>query len=135
MRGYIEMSTRLDCNVVAVDYRGFADSTGTPSERGLVTDARTVWDCVAARAVFAGVSAHDVERQIMLVGHSLGTGVTSALAGQLADEGVKPRAIALIAPFTSIPDLLSSWVAGEGGCKGGDGLTGLGSGSLGSSRS
>ncbi|RSH81329.1 uncharacterized protein EHS24_008772 [Apiotrichum porosum] len=111
VRTYIEMSSRLDVNVIAVDYRGFGDSTGTPSQQGLVIDARTVWDWVQARVERASIKPAD--QQIMLVGHSLGTGVASALAAELADGGLHPRAIALIAPFTSIPDLLSSlWLFG-----------------------
>lgn len=43
---------------------------------------------------------------IALVGHSLGTAVTSKLVGKLADDEVHPRAVALIAPFTSTPELL-----------------------------
>lgn len=71
-------------NVVAIDYRGYADSTGVPSQAGLITDARTAWDWVAERISAGGNDAAD---NIVVVGHSLGTGVTSALAGQLADEG------------------------------------------------
>lgn len=70
-------------NVVAVDYRGFADSTGSPTEKGLVTDARATYDWVSAKIKAAG---GDAEKNIILVGHSLGTGVTSALAAQLAGE-------------------------------------------------
>lgn len=54
-----------------------------PSQAGLITDARTAWDWVAERAGKNGKA----EDNIVVVGHSLGTGVTSALAGQLADEG------------------------------------------------
>lgn len=118
MRGYSAYSA-LDCNVVAVDYRGFADSTGTPSEHGLITDARAVWDYVRGLGAEGG--------QVVLVGQSLGTGVVSGLAGQLADEGeplfvlgavygppdltaigIHPRAIVLVAPFTSVVELLES---------------------------
>lgn len=84
MRGYSAYSN-LDCNVIAVDYRGFANSTGTPSEEGLITDARTVWDYVQ------GTTAKSRDRQmgdnVILVGQSLGTGVVAGLAGQLAAEG------------------------------------------------
>lgn len=71
-------------NVLAIDYRGYADSTGTPTQAGLITDARTAWDWVAKRVEAGGKNAAE---QIVVAGHSLGTGVTSALSGQLADEG------------------------------------------------
>lgn len=65
-----------------IDYRGFGDSTGTPSETGLLLDARAAWDYVASL-----VSSHEGVTDVVLVGQSLGTGVVSALAGRLAQEG------------------------------------------------
>ncbi|WOO82227.1 Monoacylglycerol lipase ABHD12 [Vanrija pseudolonga] len=106
VRGYMEMSGRLNCNVVAVDYRGFADSSGTPSQAGVIIDARTTWDWVAKKVKAAG---GDPARNIILCGHSLGTGITSALAERLAAEGTFPRAIILIAPFSSVVDLVDSF--------------------------
>ncbi|KAK4689271.1 uncharacterized protein P7C73_g840, partial [Tremellales sp. Uapishka_1] len=104
VRGYNAFSSQLDCNVLAVDYRGFGDSTGEPSEDGLVIDARTVWD-----HVLAGVGHKRADEEIILVGQSLGTGVVAALAGRLADLGQFPRALVMIAPFTSLPDLLATY--------------------------
>ncbi|ORX40934.1 Alpha/Beta hydrolase protein [Kockovaella imperatae] len=98
VRTYSAMSSVLDCNVLAIDYRGFADSTGTPSEVGLVRDAQAAWDYVIERS--------NNRADIILVGHSLGTGVVSGLAGKLASEGISPKAIVLIAPFASVRELL-----------------------------
>ena len=67
-----------------IDYRGFGDSTGTPSEAGLLLDARAAWDYVASHA--CGTGGKDASKEIILVGQSLGTGVVSALAGSLALE-------------------------------------------------
>lgn len=78
-RVYGMYSTRLRANVLALDYRGFADSEGTPSEQGLITDARAAFDWLTQR----GATAHD----IVLMGQSLGTGVVAGLAAQLAEEG------------------------------------------------
>lgn len=97
-------------NVIALDYRGFGSSTGTPSEPGLLLDARTVWDFVqdvkssSERAIVhdeihgfhiqsqssggtTSTSTSNSGKDVILLGQSLGTGVASALAGQLADEG------------------------------------------------
>lgn len=106
VRSYMAFSTVFDCNVLAIDYRGFADSTGTPSEAGLLTDAEAAWDFVMARTGASGAG------NVILVGQSLGTGVASGLAGRLADKGIYPRAVVLVAPFTSITDVLSEyWLA------------------------
>ncbi|BEJ11907.1 hypothetical protein CspHIS471_0203670 [Cutaneotrichosporon sp. HIS471] len=106
VRTYAALSSVLDLNVVAIDYRGFADSTGEPSEEGLKVDARAAYDWVAERVKAAGKNSP--ERQIIVMGHSLGTGVASALTGLLADDEIVPKALVLITPFSSIPDLLSS---------------------------
>ncbi|KAM0786422.1 hypothetical protein ACM66B_001887 [Microbotryomycetes sp. NB124-2] len=89
-------------NFVIFDYRGFADSTGQPSERGLVIDARTVWNHL--------VNEHQVApKDITVMGQSLGTGCSSALVGQLAQEDIQPHALVLVAPFSSIGALLETY--------------------------
>jgi abhydrolase domain-containing protein 12 len=77
----------LDCNVLAVDYRGFGDSTGTPSEQGLIKDAKAVWDYVHMQGGGGGADRAGKEKGVVLVGQSLGTGVVAGLAGLLADQG------------------------------------------------
>ena len=80
-------------DVCLFDYRGYGGNPGSPSERGLATDARAVHDAVAARA--------DVDAaRIILLGESLGTGVAVALA-----RDVRPMAVVLRSPFTSMADV------------------------------
>ena len=98
---YSTFTTRLDANVLAVDYRGFAESSGLPSESGLETDAYTSWKWILQH----GAKQEDV----LILGHSLGTGVASKLGRRLALEGAQPKGIALIAPFTSFAVLLEDY--------------------------
>lgn len=79
--------------MVLVGYRGYSGNPGQPTEQGLYTDART-----AIRSVMAGGVA---ERDIILYGESLGTGV----ATQMATEFPNIRALVLEAPFTSAADV------------------------------
>jgi uncharacterized protein len=73
--------------LVAVEYRGYGGSTGSPSERGLIADAEAGYAFAAAR--------YSVP-QIVVWGESLGTGVAVALAAE------KPVGrVILEAPFTS----------------------------------
>lgn len=90
---YQAFSTRLGANVLAIDYRGFADSSGHPSEVGLVTDAKTAFDWLVSH----GKKAED----ILIVGHSLGTGVSGQLGAKLSKEGVKCKGIVLLSVSTS----------------------------------
>ncbi|KAI0629835.1 alpha/beta-hydrolase [Trametes polyzona] len=101
---YSMFTSRLCTNVLAIDYRGFGDSDGIPSDPGLTEDAKTAWRWVLEQ----GAKPEDV----MLVGHSLGTGVTSRLATWLAREGVKPRGVALLAPFTSLASVVETYDIG-----------------------
>ncbi|BGP17580.1 hypothetical protein JCM10213_001228 [Rhodosporidiobolus nylandii] len=96
----------MDCNFLIIDYRGFADSSHSPSEEGLLTDARTAWDYLEKEK---GVPAE----RIAIMGQSLGTGVSAGLAARLADEGIIPRALILVAPFSSISALLETYRLGN----------------------
>jgi uncharacterized protein len=80
--------------LVALSYRGYAGSSGGPSERGLL------WDAAAAYAFTAGRYSAD---RIVLWGFSLGSGVAVALA---AEQPV--GRLILEAPYTSIVDLAAS---------------------------
>ncbi|TNY24338.1 Alpha/Beta hydrolase protein [Rhodotorula diobovata] len=98
----------MDCNFLIIDYRGFADSSRSPppSEEGLLIDARRAWDFLQ---VDKGVEAGN----IAIMGQSLGTGVSAGLAARLAAEGITPRALVLVAPFSSIPTLLETYRLGN----------------------
>jgi abhydrolase domain-containing protein 12 len=85
---YQALSSRLGANVLAIDYRGFAESTGQPSEAGLVRDGRAAWDWLTAQGAR--------EEDILVMGHSLGTGVASQLAVELGRDDIKPRGIVLL---------------------------------------
>ena len=77
--------------LVALSYRGYGGSTGSPTEAGLITDAETAYAFTAAR--------YPADR-IVLWGESLGTGVAIALAAE------KPVGrIILQSPFTSTADI------------------------------
>ena len=77
---YTSYTTRLGANVLALDYRGFADSEGTPTEEGLRQDARAAWQWL----IDQGADPDD----IVLVGQSLGTAVATNLAQDLAAESM-----------------------------------------------
>ena len=102
VKTYLGFTSRLHVNVLAPDYRGFGDSTGSPFTEGLVLDAYASWRWLVEEG---GAKPEDV----VIVGHSLGTGVAGQLARRLAEEGVKPRGVVLLAPFTSISKLLETY--------------------------
>lgn len=85
--------------IVALSYRGYAGSSGKPSEQGLLMDAAAAYQFTTARYP-AG--------KIVVWGFSLGSGVAVALA---ADRPIGK--LILEAPYTSIADVAASafWFA------------------------
>ncbi len=80
-------------DVVLAEYRGYGHARGaSPNEEGLYDDAATILDALAARGVGAD--------KIVLMGHSLGTGVAAEMAYR--KRGVR---LILVAPYTSMLDL------------------------------
>ncbi|HMP04239.1 MAG TPA: alpha/beta hydrolase [Gemmatales bacterium] len=88
---------RLNATVLVFDYRGYGKSVGTPSEPGVLADARAARRWLAQRA---GVD----EGEIILVGNSLGGGVAVDLA---ATDGA--RGLVLENTFTSLPDVVACY--------------------------
>lgn len=80
--------------LVALSYRGYAGSSGKPSEQGLLMDAT---------AAYAFASARYGAKRLVLWGFSLGSGVAVALA---ADHPV--GGLILEAPYTSIADIAAA---------------------------
>ncbi|MCB1505760.1 MAG: alpha/beta hydrolase [Hyphomicrobiaceae bacterium] len=78
--------------VLAISYRGYPGSTGTPSEAGLMIDGRAAYDWLRGK----GHAASD----IVLHGLSLGTGVAVKLAAE-----VQAKALILEAPYTAVVDV------------------------------
>lgn len=77
--------------LLAVSYRGYGGSTGSPSEQGLLADAAAAYAFAAARVP---------PERIALWGESLGSGVAVALA---AEQTV--GRMVLEAPFSSAVDI------------------------------
>lgn len=89
----LEAYQRWGVSLALLEYRGYGQSDGEPSEAALVADALVFYDQVAARP--------EVDPSaIILHGRSLGGGIATAVAAQ------RPaRALILASTFTSIADL------------------------------
>ncbi|MBR7198189.1 hypothetical protein [Pseudomonas sp. 14A] len=78
-----------DCALYFLHYRGFAGSTGSPSEAAIAEDALALFDQVYA--------SHP---QIAVIGRSLGSGVAVRLASQRPVQN-----LILVTPFNSLEEI------------------------------
>lgn len=114
---------------MTIDYRGFGHSTGSPTEAGLIADGTALVNWVLHTA---GIPPE----RIVILGQSLGTAVSSAVALNFIDPSnelipysnnesspllnniqqiARPTAFAgviLVAPFSSLPSLLLTYRLG-----------------------
>ncbi len=81
--------------LLAVEYRGYAGSTGSPTEEGLHHDAEAAYE----KAMALGASTD----RLVVMGESLGTGVAIALAGRH-----RVGALVLDSPYSSIADVAAA---------------------------
>jgi fermentation-respiration switch protein FrsA (DUF1100 family) len=86
---------KVGMGFLAIEYRGYASSTGSPSERGLKLDGEAAY----AAAVASGVAPE----RIVALGESLGSGVAVALAARY-----NLGALVLDSPYSSIVDVAAS---------------------------
>ena len=99
----IERMRELGFSVLAIDYRGFGNSTDElPSETGVIEDANAAWRWLGSTRP---------GRMRFLYGHSLGGAIAVQLAAQLADGPAadEPTGVILESTFTSIGDMVGTF--------------------------
>ncbi|MBR0723132.1 alpha/beta hydrolase [Bradyrhizobium manausense] len=94
LAGRFKAITADGTGLVALSYRGYAGSSGAPSEDGLLRDGAAAYSFATAR--------YDAQR-IVAWGFSLGTGVAVAIASEHPI-----RRLILEAPYTSIADVAAA---------------------------
>lgn len=103
---------RTDANVLALSYRGYGKSGGSPSERGLRLDALAAFAWLRSPAADALGLAPAPNHRIFLYGHSLGGAVALALAFDLKNQRLQENASSQLAgiivenSFTSLAEMV-----------------------------
>ncbi|SEP63540.1 alpha/beta hydrolase [Nitrosomonas ureae] len=90
---YLTMFMRLGYNTLLFDYRGYGQSSGTPSESGTYLDAQAAWQHLIETQMIA-------PEQMILFGESLGGPIAAWLAAR-----ENPGLLVLASTFTSVSDL------------------------------
>jgi len=89
----VQQFHQLGLNVLIVDYRGYGQSTGSPSEEGIYRDAEACWRYLTQTKALA-------PQEIVIFGRSMGGGPATWLA-----EREQPGAVILESVFTNVPDV------------------------------
>ena len=102
---YSTFSSRMQVNVLAIDYRGFAENTGYPTERGTIDDALSAIKWL----VHKGAKFED----ILVVGHSLGAGIATQSVEQAERQfGKSFRGLVVMGGQASVPHQMETFVLG-----------------------
>lgn len=95
----------MQVNILAIDYRGFAESTGYPTERGAIDDALSAirW------LIDQGAKPED----ILVIGHSLGAGIATQSVEQAEGEfGRLFRGLVVMGGQASVPHQMETFAPG-----------------------
>jgi fermentation-respiration switch protein FrsA (DUF1100 family) len=94
----LEIFHTLGLSTFIIDYRGYGQSEGRPSEQGTYLDAEAAWRYL--------VEQRQVPPERMIIfGRSLGGAVAAWLA-----QAHPPRALILESTFTSLPDMAATYL-------------------------
>ena len=103
-RGYraieLDQLSRLGADAYLVDYRGYGDNPGKPTEENLAADAQAVWK-------FVTTTRQVKPSQVVLLGESLGGGVATRLASELSAAGTPPGGLILRSTFDGLAEVAS----------------------------
>jgi fermentation-respiration switch protein FrsA (DUF1100 family) len=89
----VQQFHQLGLNVLIVDYRGYGQSTGSPSEQGIYIDAEACWQYLTETKNLA-------PHELVIFGRSMGGGPATWLAAR-----EQPGAVLLESVFTNVPDV------------------------------
>lgn len=95
-RNFMPFFARHKIPSFTVDYRGYGNSSGWPSEKTMLEDTDTVWKAIQKRT--GRDSSH-----LVILGNSIGTGPASYLA-----SNEHPHTLILIAGFSNLREIISA---------------------------
>lgn len=94
--GLVKKMSAAGFHIFSLDYRGYADSSGDPSEAGLTNDALSLYHWV---------KQHSKGNLVCFWGQSLGTGVATNAGVRLQQQGSAVDAVILQAAYTRIGEI------------------------------
>jgi pimeloyl-ACP methyl ester carboxylesterase len=98
--GWYDVLHPADVDILAVDYHGYGDSTGVPTEETLYTCVRATWEYAVQDLDYA-------PSRIVVMGVSLGGAAAVHLAAETCESGISPAGLITVATFNSMTDVAS----------------------------
>ena len=98
---FCQILTGAGADVFAIDYRGYGENPGRPTEDGLAEDARALWK-------YATQERRVPPERIVLFGESLGGGVAVRLAQEVCEAGTPPAGLIVRSSFSSLTETAGS---------------------------
>ncbi len=92
--------TTLGCEVLLMDYRGYGENAGEPSEELFASDARRLW-------IYATQDLGYRPENTVLFGESLGGAVATRLAAEMSQAETPPAALIINSTFASMGDTVA----------------------------
>jgi fermentation-respiration switch protein FrsA (DUF1100 family) len=97
---WYELASSLQADVLTIDYHGYGDSEGSPSEPALISDAKATWAYAVTKLGYS-------PSKIVILGESLGGGVGVQLAAIQCRRNQAPGGLILSATFSSMVETAS----------------------------
>lgn len=92
-----QLLLKLGVHVMAFDYRGYGENSGSPTEENFAADAREMWKYLTE-------TRRVQPDRIIVYGESLGGAVAVRLASEVCTAGTPPGGLILVSSFTSLVD-------------------------------
>ena len=103
---WYELLQQLGCDVLAIDYQGYGDSTGTPTQAAVEADSLGTWD-------YAISTLGHRPGNIVVMGISLGGAAAVHVASTQSQADTPPAGLITVATFSSMVEVAASawpWV-------------------------
>ena len=93
--------SQSNVDILAIDYHGYGDSLGEPSEEALYRSAEAAWTYAVQDLGYSS-------SQVFIMGVSLGGAAAVHLAYETCQSGESPAGLIVVATFSSMTDVASS---------------------------
>jgi len=101
-QGWYELLDSIGCDILAIDYQGYGDSEGVPSQSAVESDAVAAWKLASTELGYR-------HRDIVVMGISLGGAAAVHVTSLQSQTGQPPAGLVTVATFSSMLEVARSY--------------------------